>query len=139
MSSLESHFRELEQRLRDRTSLRSTGGDPVYYLVFRPEEMLKVKRRLKTWQKRLELADWEVRVLSLAEVIEEFFATYPLRAWWLDAEQGAELGEVNDTLRAALVDTGVVEQRILAALADLEGKPNDEAWKARSAEPRSPR
>ena len=113
----------LQQRLRDRTSLRSTGGDLVYYLVFRPDEMLKVKRRLKSWRKQLELADWDVCVLSLAEVLSEFFTTYPLRRWWLEAEQGADVSEVNETLRAALLDEGVVEQRIRATLAELEGKP----------------
>ena len=40
MPSLDSSFKELQQRLRDSSSLRNTGGDPVYYIVFPPQEML---------------------------------------------------------------------------------------------------
>lgn len=124
MQSLEASFRELQQRLRDSSSLRSTGGDPVYYLVFQPQEMLRVKRRLKAWKAQLKLDDWDVETLSLAEVIGEFFAKHPLRQFWLSGEQDHELREVNETLRAALVDSEIVENRILKALEQLEKKDN---------------
>lgn len=38
MPSLDDSFKELQLRLRDGSSLRNTGGDPVYYLVFPPSE-----------------------------------------------------------------------------------------------------
>ncbi len=122
MPSLDSNFKELRQRLRDSTSLRNTGGDPVYYLVFPPQEMLHAKRRLKVWKSQLKLDDWDVEVLSLAKVIGNFFATHPLREFWLGGEQDFELAEINETLRAALVDTKIVEEQILEAWARLEAK-----------------
>jgi hypothetical protein len=123
MPSLESSFRELQQRLRDSSSLGNTGGDPVYYLVFQPQEMLTVKRKLKAWKAKLKLDDWEVEVLSLARVIGDFFANHPLRQFWLSGEQDHDLVEVNETLRAALVDTRLVETKILEALKKQETKP----------------
>jgi hypothetical protein len=123
MPSLESIFKELQQRLSDSTSLRSTGGDPVYYLVFPPSDMLTVKRRSKAWLAQLKLDDWNVNVLSLAEVIGDFFANHPLREFWLSGEADHDLTDANETLRAALVDSAVVEQSILSALAALDAEP----------------
>ncbi len=123
MPSLESSFKELQQRLRDSSNLRNTGGDPVYYLVFSPQEMLSVKRKLKSWKVKLKLDDWDVGALSLARVIGDFFANHPLRQFWLDGEQDHDLAEVNETLRAALVDTKIVEEKILEALKEQAAKP----------------
>jgi hypothetical protein len=39
-SRVEESFDELWQRLRAGRGLTNTGDDPVFYLVFRPEEML---------------------------------------------------------------------------------------------------
>jgi len=72
MPSLESSFAELKQRLRDRTRLGNTGGDPIFYLVFPPRQMLTVKRQVKAWIAQLNLEDWDAEVLSLGEVIAEF-------------------------------------------------------------------
>lgn len=124
MLSLENSFKELQQRLRDSWSFRNTGGDPVYYLVFSPHDMLRVKRRLKAWNAQLKLDDWDVRILSLAQVIGDFFAKHPLRQFWLAGEQEYELAEVNETLRAALVDSRIVEIKILETLQELESKQN---------------
>ena len=123
MPSLESSFKELQQRLRDSSILCNTGGDPVYYIVFPPQEMLSVKRKLKSWTAKLKLDDWDVEVLSLARVIGDFFANHPLRQFWLSGEQGDDLDEVNETLRAALVDTKIVEEKILEVMKAQEEKP----------------
>ncbi len=123
MPSLEDDFKELRQRLQDGSRLRSTGGDPVFYLVFPPADMLDVKRRLKAWIAQLKLDDWSVDVLSLAEVTEEFFVHHPLREFWLSGEADHTLEQVNETLCAALIDSKVVEERVLAALTALQERP----------------
>ena len=53
MSSPSESFDELWQRLRGGRGLTNTGDDPVYYLVFKPEQMLEVKRLRKQWAARL--------------------------------------------------------------------------------------
>lgn len=123
MPSLEDDFRELRQRLKDRTSLGHTGGDPIWYLVFSPSQMLKVKRSLKAWKAQLDIDGWEVETLSLGEVIEEFFANHPLRQFWLSGEPDHTLDDTNASLTAALVDARVVDKRILEALARLSKRP----------------
>jgi len=122
MPSLEDDFRELRQRLKDRTSLRNTGGDPIWYLVFAPDQMLKVKRSLKAWRAQLTIDGWDVEVLSLGEVIADFFVGHPLRQFWLSGERDHTLADTNRSLTAALVDSGIVETRIEEALAGLAGR-----------------
>ena len=123
MASLDSDFEELRQRLRDSTRLRNTGGEPVYYLVFAPERMLDVKRRVRPWKVKLEHDDWKVVVVSLANVLDEHFTNHPLRPFWLSGEAGASQIEVNETLRASLVDGQIAENAILAAQEDLQCTP----------------
>ena len=79
MPSLEAKFKELQLRLQDNNRLRNTGGDPVFYLVFPPEEMLRVKRRVKAWKAQLSLLGWDVEVLSLARLLDDFFKNHSLR------------------------------------------------------------
>jgi hypothetical protein len=123
MPSLDASFKELQLRLRDGSSLRNTGGDPVYYLVYPPSEMLRVKRRLKVWEKQLRIDGWEPRILSLAKVIGDYFETHPLRPFWLSGEAAnPDLDTANETLRAALIDSGHVEEQILKTLAEIEAK-----------------
>ena len=47
---------------------------------------------------------------------------HPLREIWLGGEEGASLVEVNETLRAALVDEQVVEKALLETLQQLEAR-----------------
>ncbi len=124
MPSLDDSFKELQLRLRDGSSLRNTGGDPVYYLVFPPSEMLRVKRRLKVWEKQLRIDGWAPQILSLAKVIGDYFETHPLRGLWLSGEAAnPDLDAANETLRAALIDSGHVEARLLKTLAEIEQRP----------------
>ena len=121
MPSLEANFKELQLRLQDNNRLRNTGGDPVFYLVFPPEEMLRVKRRVKAWKAQLSLLGWDVEVLSLARLLDDFFKSHPLRQFWLTGEQSnpGDIESVNTTLREALLSGNVVEKKILDTLATL--------------------
>lgn len=126
MPSLEANFKELSLRLQDRSRLRNISGDPVFYLIFPPEEMLRVKRHLKAWKTQLILSGWDVEVVSLALLLDGFFKNHPLRQFWLTGEQAnpGDIESVNTTLREALLSSNVVETKILATLADLAAKPN---------------
>jgi hypothetical protein len=119
MQSLDSSFSELRQRLRDRSSLRSTGSDPVYYLVFQPREMRRVQQQIAAWEAQLKLDDWQVEILSLADVLREFFENHPLRRFWLQGEIDADISQINETLRNALLTDKTVEKAILAKLEQL--------------------
>ena len=124
MPSLEANFKELQLRLQESNRLRNTGGDPVFYIVFPPEDMLRVKRRVKAWKAQLSLSGWDVEVLSLARLLDDFFKNHPLRQFWLTGEQSnaGDIESVNTTLREALLSGNVVERKILETIATLAAK-----------------
>lgn len=125
MQSLDDSFSELQLRLGDSQRLKNTGGDPVFYLVFHPREMMAAKRKLRSWKAHLENHGWEVDVLSLAQLLNEFFVSNPLRKFWLSGEQHnpRDIDAINATLREALLSSGVVERGILSAVNRLSKSP----------------
>jgi hypothetical protein len=124
MPSLEANFKELQLRLQESNRLRNTGGDPVFYIVFPPEDMLKVKRRVKAWKAQLSLSGWDVELLSLARLLDDFFKNHPLRQFWLTGEQSnaGDIESVNTILREALLSGNVVEKKVLETMATLAAK-----------------
>jgi hypothetical protein len=104
VESLQQDFEELRQRLKQGRRFDVAGGDPVYYLVFHPEKMLAVKRRMKQWCAKLELEDWKVHTVSMAEAVHQILKSHDLRDIWLESEKEAplEFEEINKTLAEAL-------------------------------------
>jgi bacteriophage exclusion system BrxB-like protein len=122
MESLDSSFEELRRRLADGVGLRNTGDDPVYYLIFRPDRMLAVKRELKEWNAKLARDGWKVVVFSMGEAVLEILGAHDLRSFWLVGERDSSLDEVNATLREALLAEGALGSRLSAAMQELQGE-----------------
>jgi len=118
MPSLEESFEELKRQIKYARRLSNTGDDPVYYLIFRPGEMMRVKQQMKVWKARLKKEEWDVHTLSLAEVVNSFLRSVPLREFWLEAEKENPLDfeSINTTLREALLYDDVVTERVLTVL-----------------------
>ena len=76
MESLQQDFDELRQRLKRGRNLEMTGDDPVFYLIFRPEQMLIVKQRLKQWRAKLELEGWKVHLFSMADAVHQILQNH---------------------------------------------------------------
>lgn len=124
MPLLDANFKELQLRIKDSSHLRNSGGDPVFYLVFAPAEILRVKRHLKAWKAQLTLFGWDVEVLSLTRLLDDFFKNHKLRPFWLSGERSSpgDIESINTTLREALLSSNLVEKTILDVLAKLETK-----------------
>ncbi len=69
MSSLKADFDELRERIRNGRELGHASFEPIYYLVFPPEQILEVKRQTPAWVSKLHQEGWEVRTFSIAEQI----------------------------------------------------------------------
>src|SRR5205823_14843677 len=86
MRSLTEKFNELRSVLRQGLgSVRPTGFDPVYYLIFPPEEMLAVKQRMPEWEAQLKIDGFEVYQLSMIDVINRYFRNHSLHDEWREA------------------------------------------------------
>lgn len=126
MESLQRDFEELRQRLKQAPGMNQAGDDPVFYLVFRPEFMLTVKRRMKQWRARLELDGWQVLEFSMARAVQEIFRTHDLRDFWLEGEADAPLDfePINLTLEDAVTGPGGLKERVAEQLESLAGRAN---------------
>lgn len=127
MSSPAESFDELWQRLRAGRGLTNTGDDPVYYLVFKPESMLEVKRLCKPWAARLAKQGWKMETMSMADTVLEIFRTDELRDVWLSSPANTEcdlegVAEINKTLEDVLTADDRLKRKIEARLESLRGR-----------------
>ncbi len=113
MSSPSESFDELWQRLRSGHELTNTGDDPVYYLVFKPDQMLEVKRLHKQWAARLAKQGWIMETMSMAQTVLEIFRGNDLRDVWLASPANTacdreSVAEINKTLEDVLIADDLV-------------------------------
>lgn len=115
MPSLDDTFSKLRNRLKEGTGLRDTGDDPVYYLIFEPAKMLRVKRNLRKWSSQFSIDGWNVHTLSMADVVHDALKDHPLRDFWIegDKDDPFDFEQINETLSEALASQKALDQRIL--------------------------
>jgi hypothetical protein len=88
MPKVEESFEELRNKLRQNEHLIERSAESIYYLVFSPQEMQTVKRKLPTWKAKLENVDgWHVEVLSLAVRIQDTIRNHKRMPDWLEYER----------------------------------------------------
>jgi hypothetical protein len=127
MSSPSESFDELWQRLRVGRGLTNTGDDPVYYLVFKPDQMLEVKRLQKQWKARLAKQGWAMETMSMADTVLEIFRSNELRDVWLSSPANTAcdrdaVSEINKTLEDVLTGDDLLKRKIEARLDSLRGR-----------------
>lgn len=125
MSSLKNDFDELMDRVKIGRELSHASFEPIYYLVFAPQQILQVKRELPAWTAKLRNDGWEVTRFSVADAIADLFANAPLRKLWLGADRQAPLHwkRTNEAL-ANFLSQGVLQARLASTLATLDGRKN---------------
>jgi len=124
MSSLKADFNELIERVRQGREFGHASFEPIFYLVFHPEQILEVKRQQPAWEARLRNEGWDVHSFSIADEIADILSKAPLRKIWLGADQRApQLWEKTNTSLANAIANGALQDRLEAKLSTLEGKP----------------
>ena len=123
MQSLRQSFDELRKRIRQGRGLNATSDDPVYYLVFRPEQMLEVKQSMKQWTAKLRLKGWNVHLFSMADAVKDILNADDLRDLWLESESENPLDfdAINKTLADALTAKNALKLKLDEKLQSLKG------------------
>jgi hypothetical protein len=127
MRSLTDKFNELRTLLKNGLgSIRPTGFDPVYYIMFRPGEILEVKQRIAEWEAQLRVDGFNPVRLSMTDVVNTYFRQHELREALIAAasERQDELDVINDALAQHLVQDDVVGKAILDAIEKHRHVPN---------------
>jgi hypothetical protein len=126
MSSLKANFDELRERIRHGRELDHAGFEPVYYLIFSPEQILEVKRQIPAWQAKLHQEGWDVYSFSIAEHIWALLTDDPFWSIWVDVDRQSpqNWAKSNKALADALVSDDRLLKRLEGVLVDLEDKKN---------------
>lgn len=122
MSSLKADFNELIERIKAGREFYNASFEPIFYLVFSPEQILEVKRLMPAWSAKLKNDGWKVNVFSIATEINKILEAAPLRNIWLAADAKAPLQweKTNKTLANAL-SNGALQtkfEQVLESLTD---------------------
>jgi hypothetical protein len=126
MSSLKADFDELRERIRQGRELGHASFEPIYYLVFPPEQILEVKRQTPAWIAKLHQEGWEVKTFSITERIWALLKADPFWSLCVAQDKSAPLdwARTNKALAEILTaDNGLLKQ-VEDALQPLEGQKN---------------
>lgn len=122
MSSLRDNFNELIDRIKVGREFAHASFEPIFYLVFHPEQLLEVKRQMPAWEARLKNDGWKVNTFSIASEINKILENAPLRKIWLAADSKAPLQWVktNKALANTLAN-GALQKELQKVLERLDG------------------
>ena len=123
MSSLQDNFNELMERIKSGREFGDASFEPIYYLVFSPEQILDVKRQMPAWQAKLKNDGWDVNIFSIATEINDIFKSAPLRKIWITADSKSPLNwdKTNKSL-ANIINNGALQKRFETLLERIEGQ-----------------
>ena len=119
MRSLSEKFNELRGLLKNGVgSIRPTGFDPVYYLLFPPPQIIEVKQRLPEWEAQLIVDGFRAHHLSMTRVINDYFRAHELREPLIEAAslQSDDYSVITRSLTEHLHQDNVVGSAILRAI-----------------------
>ena len=126
MSSLRADFDELRERIKHGRELGHASFEPIFYLVFPPEQILEVKRQTPAWLSKLHQDQWEVHVFSIAEHLWALLKEDPFWALCVAEDKSAPLDwQRSNKALADIISTGNgLLARLEEMLAAQEGKKN---------------
>ena len=124
MSSLKADFDELRERIRHGRELGHASFEPIYYLVFPPDQILEAKRQTPAWVSKLHQEGWDVHTFSIAEQIWALLKEDPFWQLWVAQDRSSPLDwqRTNKTLTEKLKAEDGLLKRLEDALQPLEGR-----------------
>ena len=126
MSSLKANFDELRERIKHGRELGHASFEPVYYLIFSPDQILEVKRQTPAWQSKLHQEGWNVHIFSIAENIWDLLENDPFWSLCIMEDKAAPLHwlRTNKALSDIVTSGGGLMHRLEEMLKSLDGVPN---------------
>lgn len=126
MSSLKADFDELRERIRQGRELDYASFEPIYFLVFPPEQILEVKRQTPAWVAKLHQEGWAVHTFSIAEQIWALLKEDPLWSLCVTQDKSAPLdwSRTNQALANILGQDNGLLKLLEDALQQLVGQKN---------------
>lgn len=103
------------------------GDKQITYLTFDPIETIEVKRMLPNWLSLAKSFDYNYIVVSVADIINDFFRNNQRRNSWVTPDGNSEFNEIVDFFKVDLgsmvVENNIIENAILTAQNELKLLP----------------
>ncbi len=115
---VERDFGELRSVLSRPSGLNPAQSDPIFYFVYRPEDMLAVKRRLSAWMEQLRNDGFEPRRISLGDIMQELVSASGRWDEWLELEPVTDLTDFNQAIRDVLTQDNALIERVAKLIAE---------------------
>lgn len=124
MHSLRDKFDDLRQRIGRVRELGHASDEPIYYLVFPPNQILEVKRAMPAWEASLRKDGWTPSIFSMYDTIHTILQQARVRPLWLRADEKSPLDwkKANEALANAIVHASI-KDRLDARLQELRTVP----------------
>lgn len=116
MYSLDKAFNELLDKIRDPDALNPAKSDPIFYFAYPPELMLDLKKHLARWAARIRETGFEVRRISLADILWDTVDKSGRWDTWLDLEADADADQINEAVRDVLRQGNTLVDRVTEAI-----------------------
>lgn len=116
MYSLDNVFSELLAKIRDPDVLNPAKSDPIFYFAYPSELMLNLKKSLPRWMSKIREAGFEVRRVSLSDILWGTVDESGRWAAWLERETEADADQINEAVRDALRQGNAFINRVSEAI-----------------------
>jgi hypothetical protein len=125
MSSLKTNFDELVAKVKQGREFTHASFEPIYYLVFSPQDIVAVKRQKKAWLGRLKTEGWNVYEFSITHYIEKILQNVnpAVRKMWeaADSKDPLNFEKVTKSITNTLIKEGIGLKDVFAGfLLDVE-------------------
>lgn len=110
VSLLKTNFDELISKIKQGREFSHASFEPIYYLIFNPNEIVAVKRQKPAWFARLNKEGWIVHEFSIAEQIEKIISGVSpiVKKLWMASDEKDPLNfeKVNESIVNLLTKEG---------------------------------
>lgn len=112
MHSLDKTLIELIEKIRAPDTLNPAKSDPIFYFAYPPELMLDLKKRLPRWSAKIREAGFEVRRISMADLLWSTVDESGRWVTWLELEGDADAEQINEAVRDVLRQGNALIDRV---------------------------
>ncbi len=124
---LNNKFKTVLEYLETPNPNHHAGDKQITYLTFDPAETIEVKRRIVNWLSLAKGFDYNCSVVSMAEVINDFFRNNSRRKNWLVPDVNSSFEDIVDfyktDLGSMVIENKIIENAILGEQEKLKSLP----------------
>lgn len=118
MELLDKKFMNILDFIENPVTNHHAGDKPVCYLTFDVKSLISVKRKLDAWISLAQGKGFILKIISIADVLNDFFKNNPRRNTWLSFDgltNKEEVVELMDGLGSNVRENRIIENAILSA------------------------